>query len=873
MNFASPLSDQTDCDREPIHQIGSVQNFGGLIALNSAGVVTHASDNCADLLQLGAGALLGRSLDAIIAPAAMRRIERACAALAPDNLVEHAFGLQLRADADGEADTGAFDCTVHAIAGGIIVEFEPHAGNSFEDHLATAGSMLARLSSVGDVAELCSKAARVVREALGYDRVMIYRFRRDDSGEVIAEATAEGLEPYLGLRYPKEDIPAQARDLFLRNRVRVIADIASEPAIIEAQESDDSAPLDLSMSVMRSSAPVHLKYMRNMGVAASLTIAIVRQGRLWGLISCHHSHAFLPPRSLRTVAEMYSQVFSLMLDRLLIEQSERLRADARQLHDDLLKRFAGGATLIHDIGLIEDALADIIPHDGVSVWMGGSYRARGTAPSEQQFRAMLPELSAAPTDSVLASDALSELIPAASACSEEVAGALVLPISRSPREFLVLWRQPLNQIVRWGGNPAKNFVPGTDRLEPRSSFAAWAQTVEGNAEPWSDDELAIAEGLRVTLLEVVLRMTDEIMRERSRSQEQQDLLIAELNHRVRNILNLIRSLVAQSQSEALSVANFSEIIGGRIAALASAHDNITRQNWSPAPLAALFDTELAAYVANAPLAGAQAQFEQARFDLAGDAVDINPEAYTVLALVVHELVTNSVKYGALSNDTGRIDVRAVMDENGDLGIAWRESGGPVVTQPSRRGFGSTIIERSIPYELKGRTDLRFVASGLEADFTIPAKYIERADETKSRAPVIEDLAVGLGHSEPGEAERRAQLPGHVLVVEDNIIIALDTEESLKSIGVGSVDIASHTEAALAAIADNPPDFAIVDFNLGDTSSLAVTEELARRTIPFVLATGYSEMSEESGRLGAIGIVRKPYGREEIEQALQLRKQI
>ena len=857
MNFASPLPNQTVCDREPIHQIGSVQDFGGLIAIDSAGVITHASDNCTDLLQLGAGPVLGQSLGVIFPPAAVIRIERACAALAPDNLVEHAFGLHL---CEG-ADTDTFDCTVHAIAGGIVIEFEPQIGNSFEDHLAMAGSMLARLSSVGDVGQLCSKAARVVREALGYDRVMIYRFRRDDSGDVIAEDTAEGLEPYLGLRYPKEDIPAQARDLFLRNRVRVIADIASEPAVIEPQDGD---PLDLSMSVMRSSAPVHLKYMRNMGVAASLTIAIVRQGRLWGLISCHHAHAFLPPRSLRTVAEMYSQVFSLMLDRLLIEQSERLRANARQLHDDLLKRFAGGATLIHDIGLIEDALTDIIAHDGVSVWMGGAYRARGTAPNEQQFRAMLPELSAAPTDSVLASDALSELIPAASGCSEHVAGALVLPISRSPREFLVLWRQPLNQIVRWGGNPAKNLVPGTDRLEPRSSFAAWAQTTEGNAEPWSDDELAIAEGLRVTLLEVVLRMTDEIMRERSRAQEQQDLLIAELNHRVRNILNLIRSLVARSQGEALSVENFSEIIGGRIAALASAHDNITRQNWSPAPLAALFDTELAAYVANASLAGARA-----RFNLAGDAVDIKPEAYTVLALVVHELVTNSVKYGALSNDTGRIDVQVAVGDNGDLDIAWRESGGPVVTQPSRRGFGSTIIERSIPYELKGTADLRYVASGLEADFAVPAKYIERADQTKSHAPAIEDLAVGLGHSKPGEAERRAQLPGHVLVVEDNIIIALDTEESLKSIGVGSVDIASHTESALASIADNPPEFAIVDFNLGETSSLAVTEELARRAIPFVLATGYSEMSEDTERLGAMGIIRKPYGRDEIEQALQL----
>lgn len=377
MNYANPMASNTECDREPIHQIGSVQGFGGLIALDDDWVITHVSDNCRILLALNAEPLLDESLDKLICTEALQRLRDVSAKIATDNPIEHAFGVTLR---DG---LEAFDCTLHRSDTRLILEFEPHADATFENHLATASSMLARLSDVRDVGELCNKAVRVVRQALGYDRVMIYHFRRDDSGEVIAEDRREGLKPYLGLRYPKEDIPTQARKLFLRNRIRVIANIESESAPILSQETE---PLDLSLSVMRSSAPIHLQYLRNMGVAASLTIAIVRQGRLWGLIACHHSGAFLPARSLRTVAEMYSQVFSLMLDRILIEQSERLRGEARHLHDQLLRRFSGDATLIHDIPLIEEALGDIIPHDGVSVWMGGDYRTRGTAAISQPSR-------------------------------------------------------------------------------------------------------------------------------------------------------------------------------------------------------------------------------------------------------------------------------------------------------------------------------------------------------------------------------------------------------------------------------------------------------------------------------------------------------
>lgn len=354
-------------------------------------------------------------------------------------------------------------------------------------------------------------------------------------------------------------------------------------------------------------------------------------------------------------------------------------------------------------------------------------------------------------------------------------------------------------------------------------------------------------------------MPDEILRERRRAQEQQELLIAELNHRVRNILNLIRSLVSQSQDDAQSVASFAAIIGGRISALASAHDNITRENWAPAPLSALFETELAAYIAAKP----------DRFTFMGDEVLIKPEAYPVLALVVHELVTNSAKYGCLSDGRGCLKVSVLQTRGGELKIKWRESGGPPVKPPKRRGFGSKIIERSIPFELKGKAELNFKLTGLEGDFMIPARYVEQISAKSSACAETASRTLMAAAKERGNANAKAEerLPGHVLVVEDSMIIALDTEENLKRLGVKSVKIESNVAGALKAITEHQPDFAIVDYNLGPESSTPVAQELTARGIRFALATGYSEAAGQFHELGACALIRKPYGRDEIQNVL------
>ncbi|WP_324073861.1 MAG: GAF domain-containing protein [Erythrobacter sp.] len=845
MNLHQREDSLTECDREAIHHIAAVQPFGGLLAATADGTLAHASANCAALLGLADLPAPGTPLADILAAPSLAVIDNALASLAGIDVPERRFGLDL-------AGTGTlFDCAVHRSCGLSVIEFEPHARHDFADHVAMIVPVIARLEALHDPQALCETAAQLVRQMLGYDRVMIYRFHPDESGEVVAEELAEGMEPYLGLRYPAADIPQQARELFRRNRFRMIADMNAEAVPIIPALGPEDTPLDLSMSMLRAHSKMHLAYMQNMGVGASLAIAIVRHDRLWGMIACHHRTPRLPPFSLRTVAELLSQTFSLMLDRILVARSEELRDRARDLNDRLLLRLTGGLALADSLPLIAEVLGRAVPHDGLSLLVEGEYRASGAAPDEAAFRAIAPLLASTLGGGVYASTRLADQITEAASFADIAAGALVLPLSRASRDCLVLWRRPLDRTITWAGDPAKAKAAPGEMLQPRASFAAWTETVRGRSAEWDVEECEIAARLRRTLIEVVLRMNEDMARERARVAEQQDLVIAELNHRVRNILGLIRALVSQSQREALSVPGFAAILGGRIAALAAAHDNLTRKNWGPASLVGLLETELAPYGGT----------DRGRLRLVGEDVLLGPESFTVLALVVHELATNSAKYGSLSAPAGTLEVRLARTAFGDLALGWREAGGPPVSAPTRHGFGSTIIRRSIPHDLGGEADLRYRLEGLEAEFLIPRRHLAEAESDRPFTPAPAHTAATP--AAPPEIPGRPR-PGRVLVVEDSIIIALDTEENLKRIGIADVRVESSVAGALAAIAESPPDFALIDFNLNGESSEPIAVALRAAGVRFVLATGYADTSGALDRLGAAAVLRKPYGKGEIE---------
>ena len=274
--------DLTTCDREPIHLLGAVQSFGFLLSVNADWTVIRASENTSFHIGLNLGELIGQPVERCIHQGVLHDIRGRLQLAAAPGVVERLFGQEL-------APGGPrFDIAVHQSGLETVLEFEP-SENSETPALATLRTVFNRLERHASPRDLCRDAARQVRALTGFDRVMIYQFQEDASGEVVAESARNGLPSYLGLRYPAGDIPAQARALYERNILRIIVDVDAVPAAITPALSPEGAPLDLSMSVLRSVSPIHLEYLRNMGVRSSMSISILRGGRLWGLIACHHA--------------------------------------------------------------------------------------------------------------------------------------------------------------------------------------------------------------------------------------------------------------------------------------------------------------------------------------------------------------------------------------------------------------------------------------------------------------------------------------------------------------------------------------------------------------------------------------------------------
>jgi light-regulated signal transduction histidine kinase (bacteriophytochrome) len=825
--------DLTNCDREPIHLLGAVQPFGFLVAVSSADWrVARASRNVKEWLGREPADLEGRPVGEVFCESAIQVVREQLQSAVLGETVARAFAVRLTASGP------PFDLAVHVVADKVVIECEPSATEDQINASATVKGMVARLQQVGDIRAFYRVAARELKTLTGFDRVMVYRFAEDGSGEVIAESAETEIEPYLGLHYPASDIPQQARLLYERNWLRIIADVDADPSPIEPQRDGAGKPLDLSMSTLRSVSPIHIEYLRNMGVRASMSVSILRQGRLWGLFACHHYSPRYLPFERRTAAELFGQMFSLMMENREREEERGYESRAQKLHHRLVQVMAAEASRFESIVAHLDDIADLLSCDGIGVWLRGAATLKGIAPTERQFADLAAWLDSLELIDVRARSEIGAEFPPAREFADRAAGMLVVPLSRPARDYLVFFRKELARSVTWAGDPSKPVTVGPfgARLTPRKSFELWKETVRGHSLPWLPVECRIAESLRISLVEVILRLSGLTEVERVQARERQDLLIAELNHRVRNIFSLIRGVIRQSQESTSCFTEFTEAVGGRIHALARAHDQITADSWGPASLRALIDAEKAAYV----VGGVD------RVSMNGPDVLLEPKAFTTAALVIHEMVTNSAKYGALSTSRGRIAIETTVETGGNLTIRWSEQEGPAVERPTRRGFGTTIIERSIPYDLQGEAVLDFDPAGLHARFVIPAAYV-RSDPSPAEARML-----------PATEVSPDRLPADVLIVEDNMIIALEVEDILREIGVARIRATSRVAEALAAIDERAPEFAILDVNLGEETSFVVAERLAERKLRFVFATGYGENVAVPIALSHVPRLRKPY---------------
>ena len=853
-------TDLTNCDIEPIHIPGQILPHGAMLVLDPETlVVLQSAGATTALLGASAEALTGASIDTLFSAAQiehLRKIAGGSALAKPRHLLDPI--LRILADRP-------LDASVHRNDAGLILEFEA-AGidDRFAgDPLAAVQEMLDGLDEQTSLQSFCQAGAERVRQVLGYDRVMVYRFMPDNSGWVFAETRRDDLEPFLDLHYPATDIPVQARALYLKSWLRLITEVDYTPApLVPPLSPRTGAPLDMSHAVLRDVSSIHREYLRNMGVGASMSISIVRGGALWGLIACHHYSPRRLPRHLRAVAELFGAMFSLQLEAR--QRAEEL--DARLTNRELLQQLMRDLSLEDDyaVGLMRQApvLLSYIQggglslrgdlQGGVAVQFSSEINSMGATPDAAQIAALADWLTTqmADYDGVFVTDRLGELWPPAKAFADVGSGLLAISVSREPRDFILWFRPELVETVTWAGNPAKRITDG-ERLTPRTSFAAWQETVRGRSLPWTPPDSDAAFDLRLSLLEVVLRRIDAVVRERARVSERDQLLMAELDHRVKNTLANIQALVVQTSRSASSLTGFVEDLDGRIRAMAKAHSLLTQSNWEGVSIATLIGDELDPYGRG----GAELRIE-------GPTVILTPKASLSLSLAVHELATNASKYGSLSKAGGRVTVVWHRVENGDLKLVWNERGGPPVEEPKRRGFGSRLIERALALDTAGHSSIRFEPAGVVCEITLPAAAIFLLAGAETSAQPVLETAVA-----PATETLLASRP-RILVVEDSALIVLTLEMLFDDLGWDLVGPAVSVDEALPLARDEQLDAALLDVNLDGETSWPVAAILKARGVPFAFATGYDARTALPDDFKDVPVVGKPFRMADIAEQLR-----
>ena len=398
----------TNCDREPIHIPGSVQPFGFLLGLLSDFSVALASDNAPAFLGVSdLSDLLQRPLDDILADGALQAIRSRVDHLSGPDAVERAFAVEL------QPDGRLFDLAIHFSGAYLIVEAEPSVIEAGVHSGELVRLMLGRIRKTKGVGDLAQEAARQLKVLTGFDRVMVYRFHPDGSGEVIAEAASSGLEVFLGLHYPASNIPKQARTLYERNWLRIIADINAEPAQLKSTPTHNAELLDLSMSVLRSVSPIHIEYLRNMGVGASMSVSILRDGKLWGLFACHHYAPHHVSFERRTACELFGQMVSWILEGREREGDVGYEAGAHQILERLIESAASHA---HSTRAIIEFIGDyrqMIECDGIAVWSNDEIVLDGETPSESEVQDLIGFINRTSPGRICASAEIAKVYPPA----------------------------------------------------------------------------------------------------------------------------------------------------------------------------------------------------------------------------------------------------------------------------------------------------------------------------------------------------------------------------------------------------------------------------------------------------------------------------
>lgn len=494
----------TNCDREQINIPSAIQPYGMLFVLKEPDLeIVEVSRNTNNYLKIEPEELIGKPLSTILGEGQVSELQKCL-----DNDFEHINPIPIYLEAN-------FNAIVHRNEGLVILEIEPRFPAKTADFLnfyqLTKGT-LKKMQKAASLEELSAVIVGEIRKLNGFDRVMIYRFKPDGCGVVIAEDKKEDLEPYLGLHYPATDIPQPARRLYQLNFIRLIPDVNYEPVELPLNP-ETNEPFDLSYSVLRSVSPIHIEYLQNMGVAASMSISLMKDGKLWGLVACHHYSPRYVPYEIRTACEFLGQVMSLELaskeENEDIDYKLKLKSIQSQLIDSLSQSEDWAKALLED----SEKLLSLTGSHGLAMLYAGEWTLIGQTPKESEIEDLSEWIAPQIKGDIWASDSLPSIYPDAEKFKDKASGVLALALTKINNNYIIWFRPEVWQTVNWAGNPMKPAIveeDGSVTLSPRQSFESWKETVKGTSLPWKKCELDSALELKSGILAIVISKAEKL---------------------------------------------------------------------------------------------------------------------------------------------------------------------------------------------------------------------------------------------------------------------------------------------------------------------------------------------------------------------------
>jgi chemotaxis family two-component system sensor kinase Cph1 len=709
--------DLSNCDLEPIHIPSSIQPHGLLIAARESDLrIVYASENSFEIIGIAPVGVFNRTLLEILGADALSSIQEALGkeSYFPANILTRTIR------ACGQT---LFDVSAHRAGSLLCVELEvalePRHWDLLGVRLEKAISELGRPKTLES---LFGAIPPLIRGISGFDRVMLYRFDGDGHGEVIGEDKAEGMEPFLGLHYPATDIPQQARRLYLLQRLRTIADVGYSPVrVLGHPKLARAEPLDMTYCGLRSVSPIHIEYLQNMGVAASLGVSLIPRSEMWGMILCHHRSSRHVAPEVRSLCDLLGQVISLLIGVTLQTQSYAERLANKALLDLLSAAIEEKVSIVAALAENASVSLSVTGADGAILHIDGVTKLIGSTPPLAESTAVISALRPKLVEGISCSDRLGMLSADFAPLASTASGALMVQFGQ--REDCIVWfRGEMARTVHWAGDPAssKQTSDSTFRLSPRKSFETWKEVQQGRSLPWRSGDMEAAVSLQRIITNALLKRIaarvaqlsehrEELERRvTERTQElrqlltEKDMLLREVHHRVKNNLQVVTSLLSlqmgvDGESASLQAAY------GRIHSMSLVHQQIYESE-------TLADLDFGIYIQNL----AKQVFDSYCVDpdriemiLKVDSMLLLIDEAIPCGLILNELVSNALKYAFSDGRKGLLEISFRNTGNRGAELMVRDNG---IGLPAGFNLASTTS--------MGMTVVKALASQLDAHLAI-----------------------------------------------------------------------------------------------------------------------------------------------------------